>query len=222
MLILSKERLIAAYDAGKMHERLPLLCQDLYFKYCNSFNNEMFELFYYSTLPVFYSFAIEKCHEYSCRTDPKEIVNRLYGILISHAAAKHRVPIRVLFSWCFGVLTNLVREERRLQTKNLLNYKDVLMEMRDEANDPLKSMINQEEMENKRRQYLKILKLLSAPNAVLTERERKIMAAFYCRAKPLKTIALEQNITPEHAGVVLYRARRRLASFFRRMSFAKN
>ena len=87
---------------------LPMLCQELFLRYCLDLTEDTFQDFYHSTFPVFLSFAMERCALVKgMDLDPEEVVNRLYGILVAHAAGcRDRVPIKVLLSWCFGTVSN--------------------------------------------------------------------------------------------------------------------
>lgn len=191
-----------------------MLCQELYFRYCMDFSESTFERFYRSTIPVFFSFAVERCNEAENPIDPQEVVNRLYGILVSHAMDRQRIPIRVLFSWCFGVISNLVREEQRFSKRQHCCLEE--LEYRPGGTDPLDQMISTEETNRKQSAYKGILHLIERPNSLLPDRERRVMALFYCQGLTLKKIAQKLDITPEHAGVILFRARKRLANHFRR------
>ncbi|MHC4944167.1 MAG: RNA polymerase sigma factor [Planctomycetota bacterium] len=189
-----------------------MLCQELFYQYCMDFSDESFERFYYLTIPVFLSFAAERCQEMGNQADPQEVVNRLYGILVSHASHHRRIPIRVLFSWCFGVITNLIREEHRLRERKFRRLEACADRVG--GMNPLESIIRSEETRARQAVYRGILHLIKQPNAVLVERERRVMALFYFGGMAIKGIAALLDITPEHTGVILFRARRRLAEHF--------
>ncbi|MBU0756007.1 MAG: sigma-70 family RNA polymerase sigma factor, partial [Planctomycetes bacterium] len=202
---------------------LPILCQELYYRYCMEYTEEAFERFYHSTMPVFFSYAVERCQEGENRTDPLEIVIRLYGVLVSHAMNRRRVPFRALFSWCFGVINNLIQEEQRFRKK--LPSGSEGLERCESGEDPLEAMISAEEIEKRDQSFRELLGFIEQPNRLLTKRERSVMEMFYCRDLPLKEISRKLSIKRDHVGVILFRARRRLISYFqgrRKMKRSEN
>jgi RNA polymerase sigma factor (sigma-70 family) len=212
-LLIEKDGVTGAYPRRPFQERLPLLCQELFHQYCLDSSDESFERFYYLTIPVFLSFTAERCQEMGIQTDPREVVNRLYGILVSHASHHRRIPIRVLFSWCFGVITNLIREEQRHRGRRFQRLEACV----DRAGgmNPLDSIIHSEEKRTRQAVYRKILQRIKRPNNLLVERERRVLGLYYFDGLIIKEIAVRLGLTPEHTGVILFRARRRLAEHFR-------
>lgn len=191
----------------------PNLCQELYYKYCRTFTNESFDEFYNSTFPVFISFAVEKINGTRLNIEPQEIVNRLYGILVAHASNRKRVPIKVLLSWCFGVICNLIREEQRSQGRLAQVYHRPELER--EVLDPLLIIMNTEESQRRKKLYDKVLRLIENPNDILTDRERNVMNLFYCKGLKLKDISEALSTSPENVAVILFRSRKRIASMLK-------
>jgi RNA polymerase sigma factor (sigma-70 family) len=198
---------------GWPRKRLPMLCQELFLKYCVDYTEEAFEKFYYSTVPVFLSFAMEKCQAAGNLVEPQDVVNRLYGILVTHASGRHRVPIKALFSWCFGVICNLIKEEQRFRARNHFSLND--FDDNCVGKNPLDLLISKEELDERSALYEKIMQLISNPNPILTDRERYVLDLFYCKGQPLRNIAVKLKITVSHTAVILYRSRQRIAVSFR-------
>lgn len=199
---------------GSGKSDLPLLCQELFYRYCIEANEELFESFYRSTYPVFLGFATEKCSVNGHALDPREIVNRLYGVLVIHASSRRRsVPIRSLLSWCFGAISNLIKEEVRFRSRELPELNRINPPIWKES--PLDSVIQDEDLQRRKRLYQDVLKLIHMRNNLLSDREREILHRYYCRNQSLRDVAARMKIRSEHAGVVLFRARRRIAQFLR-------
>ena len=193
--------------------KLPLLCRDLYTRYCIDFSEEAFERFYRATLHIFQVFTTEKCAALEIDLDPSEIVNRLYGLLVAHASLRRTLPIRSLLSWCFGTICNMIKEERRLRSRKHVPLSRV--QNRPGGRTPLDQVIHREESVKRDLAYERILKLILTRNMVLPDRERKVMAQFYLEGLSLRRIASYSGITAEHAAVILFRARRRIALHIR-------
>lgn len=213
-LDLYREEVTADYQQRGMRSTLPILCQELYFRYCMESTEETFERFYHSTMPVFLSYAVERCQEKGPGADPQEIVTRLYGILVTHAVNRRRVPFRSLFSWCFGVISNLIQEEQRFHGKIPPGAEG--MERCLGGENPLEAMICAEDQDRRDQDLEQLLRLIEEPNSLLTNRERSVMSCFYCRNLTLKTIAVNLGIKREHVGVILFRARKRLIDHFQK------
>jgi RNA polymerase sigma factor (sigma-70 family) len=199
---------------------LPVFCQELFFRFCMDFRNETFEPFYYSTVQMFLSFANavqmflsfanERCYAYGKRwVDPREIVNRLYGVLIAHASGNRRFPFKAMLSWCFGVINNMIKEEIRRCAKSPLPMK--CAESQEGGKDPLDHLLQKEETKHMQDLYNRVMEFLTSSNAVLSERDRKVMHLFYCEGQSLKKIAKIQKIRMEHVAVILFRSRKRIA-----------
>ena len=192
--------------------KLPLLCRDLFTRYCIDFSEEAFERFYRSTLQIFQVFTTEKCAALGADLDPNEIVNRLYGLLVAHASLRRHLPIRSLLSWCFGTICNMIKEERRHRSRKHVPLSRV--QNRPGGRSPLDQVIHREESAKRGLVYKMILNLILTRNPVLSDRERKVMAQFYFEGLSLRRIASNSGINAEHAAVILFRARRRIALLF--------
>ena len=186
-----------------------MLCQELYYRYCLEATDEAFQRFYDSTATVFLSFAAEKCQAAGNPVEAQDVVNRLYGILVSHAVGIRRVPIRALFSWCFGVISNMIKEEQRIRGKDPLHLEG--LEEHGGGIDPLEKMIVAEETGEKEALYTRVMKMISTPNGVLSERQRRAMEMFYCEGTTLRGIARHLKVSVPHSAVLLFRARRKIA-----------
>lgn len=196
------------------NNNLHLACQEMFHRYCRDFSSETFDHFYRSTFYIFLSFAVEKCSESGQDLDPHEIVNRLYGILVAHASGSRRVPIKALLSWCFGAISNLIKEELRFRSRKAKSLE--ILENRAEGQTPLDLLIQREDMEKKEAFYGFIRKLVDTPSPWLTERQRKVMRMFYFDGLTLRGIAARLNIRVEHTAVILHRSRKRIALLFKR------
>lgn len=194
--------------------RLPLRCQELYFAYLMNASSDAFERFYEETKDLFYSYAVERCAAAGGDVDPQEVVNRLYGTLVTYAANHRRIPVRALLSWCLGTLANLVHAEKRAKVRPTLPV-DALGD-RASACDPLDQLIEAEERGARRRLYDRIMDLVHRPNPLLSARERKILHLFYCEGRSIRSVAAACRVRPDHVAVLLHRARRKIAARFRR------
>jgi len=190
---------------------LPMLCQELFLRYCLDLTEDTFQDFYHSTFPVFLSFAMERCALVKgMDLDPEEVVNRLYGILVAHAAGcRDRVPIKVLLSWCFGTINNIIKEELRFRSR--IRQAPGISEPLVENRNALDMIIHKEDKENRRDLYNRVMSLIATTGNSLMEREKTVMRMFYSEGLLLRDIASRLGIRVEHAAVILFRARRRIA-----------
>jgi len=199
----------------KENNNLPLLCQELYYKYCMDFREDSFGVFYRSTVNMFLSVAAEKClKDGKGRVDPREIVNRLYGLLVLHASRKGPAPFRAILSWCFGAISNMVKEEYRKLLKQAVLSRRI--ESSGCSPSPLDKLLQKEEKKKRLRLYYKIIELINSNNSIISERDRRVMELFYCESQSLRAISDIINIKIEHAAVILCRARKRIANHLKR------
>lgn len=192
----------------------PLLYQELFRKYCMELSEESFERFYHATYSFFLGFAAEKCTVAGMNLDPDDVVNRLYGILVSHASGRRKgVPFKSLFSWCFGTITNIVKEEIRRQNRALLGLGKMKKHPED-RHSPLNRMIQKEDQKRFNTLYNNVLRLIQSDDTYLSEREKQVMRLFYCETKSLRSIAQELGLKVENTAVILFRSRRRISRYF--------
>jgi RNA polymerase sigma factor (sigma-70 family) len=107
----------------------------------------------------------------------------------------------------------MIREERRLRAREPAPLSRV--EERPGGFNPLDQIIHREESAKRSLLYERILRLIRTRNSFLSDRERKVMALYYFEGLPLRLIASYLNITAEHAAVILFRSRRRIAELFK-------
>jgi RNA polymerase sigma factor (sigma-70 family) len=169
-----------------------------------------FTAFYHFAKDLFLSYAQHLIRRFGCPLEARDVAHRLFILLFEKLLAPNEeVPLDYLFPWCYRVILNIVREESR----HLKRSRPLDKEAEESLATPslLDQLIDEEEASLESAKLERILDLLYSSESGLSRRDRSIMRRFYLEGISMKKIAMEMGLSKAHVGVIMMRARRRIA-----------
>jgi RNA polymerase sigma factor (sigma-70 family) len=169
-----------------------------------------FTAFYRISKDLFLSYATHQIRHHGCPLDSTDLVNRMYILLFEKLLSPNEeVPLDYLFPWCYKVISNLVREEKR----NWSRSKRLIRSITDKlaSPSPVDDLIEKENRNRDQARLKRVLYLLYSDQAELSRRDQKIMRLFYIKGWSRQKISEAMGLTKAHISVILMRTRRRIA-----------
>jgi RNA polymerase sigma factor (sigma-70 family) len=216
-LVEARDLLLECRKTGAPPLRLDTLedlCRALLEQFEETGKTRFFELFYAITRHLFTAYTHKMLKKYGARVEPMTITNGLYAIIFRKLTAPHeKIPLDYLLPWCYRVIVNVTREEKR----KILHH--ATLSRTDSAenspNSQLDRMILVEEESHNARLLERVMEILCYGEKGLSDRDRNIMQLFYLEDMPLKEIAATTGLTQSNVGVILKRARAKIAKIVR-------
>jgi RNA polymerase sigma factor (sigma-70 family) len=169
-----------------------------------------FNAFYRLSLPLFHVYAGWIIRKYGYPIDAQDVLQRMYLLLYEKLLApRGHVPLDYLFPWCYKVMRNVAREEvRELNRSTRLAEESTGIPA---APSSLELLIRTESESHARDRLEQVQDLLLSPASGLRARDREIMRFFYYEGRSMREISALTGLSMGHVGVILMRARKRMA-----------
>ncbi len=191
-------------------DRFQDVCKTLLHHYQKTGKSDFFDHFYRLTVPLFSAYCGRVIYSIRANVEAQIVTNRMYALLFMKLTTpKERFPMKYLFPWCYRVIANFSREEKR-RTQRRPGLHDNLMS-REACHSMVEKLIRKEEEEEEEMRLQRILEILHAGEVGISARDREIMRLFYLEEHSLREIAEITGLTKSNIGVVLKRGREKIA-----------
>lgn len=215
-LLKTAEELLSILNrqSGKPSEQMKIevesLSRRLLHGYRQTMENHFFTAFYRLSLPFFHPYAEWLIRKYGYPIDAMDVLQRMYLLLYEKLGAPGgKVPLDYLFPWCYKVMRNLAREEMRELNRSMrLVEESTSLPV---APSSLDLLIRNESQYHAQVRLDKLHDLLHSPASGLRARDREIMRFFYYEGRSMREICTLTGLSKGHVGVILMRARKRVA-----------
>lgn len=222
---MNQEGILSLREADEMLRRLrqsgPLVppptkiqlegvCTRLLRNYQDSADRRFFNAFYHLSHDLFFAYALRHVRRFNCSLDPEDVAHRMYILLFEKLLAPgETIPWDYFFPWCYRVILNIVREERRQQVRAQPLIEDAARDL--STPSLLEGLIAAEEEAVEKLRLERVLDLLYSGASGLLQRDREVMRLFYLEGRSIREISGKLGLTRGHVGVILMRSRKRIA-----------
>ncbi len=216
-LLEARDLLLDTREKGAPPLRLDTLedlCHALLERFEDTGETRFFDSFYAITIHLFTAYTHKMLKKYGARVEPMTITNGLYALVFRKLTAPHEnIPLDYLLPWCYRVIVNVTREEKRkILPHAALSPADSTW---DSPNSQLDRMILVEEESHNARLLERVMEILCYGEEGLSDRDRNLMQRFYLENMSLKEIAAATGLKKSNVGVILKRAREKIARIIR-------